>query len=470
MITGLNLSSLSSAMRVASTSLASTTVRTTTRAATPVEAPSSTKVMFGSQTSDIAAVYSLSPKKISATSPQDAMMKGLLQAAVGSNSLSPLGSIGSTLLSNLKESRTDVTHAVTSATAGAAGQQSAVSLDIVTQSGSTLHLNMTQKEDGVVVELKTDGEALNDDEAAAVANLGASLEKALSGLGQNPPKIDISGLTNFDSSVLKSVDLKTDIRADDASVQSLNFHASTTERYVAYQDKDFSLKVSSDLSNPALAGDYAQQQATLSAYDTKFDKARSTGHGDRDQMEALKSVFRALNTTASAQRTAITVGADIRVDNSGRSQLSGLNDFSLSLTQTEKSINPARDDEKDRFSYQASQSTTENVLSDGSKSVKQTSRSHISAAWHEALDPSIPLALNKMKSSQNYTYHLLENDEESTTTLNYNSRGMLASVGHNEQVNNRETVKKYVRGELVDQTVTPVQYARSNVLSLLKSA
>lgn len=62
MITGLNLSSLSSAMRVASTSLASTTVRTTTRAATPVEAPSSTKVMFGSQTSDIAAVYSLSPK------------------------------------------------------------------------------------------------------------------------------------------------------------------------------------------------------------------------------------------------------------------------------------------------------------------------------------------------------------------------------------------------------------------------
>lgn len=469
MITGLNLSSLSSAMRVASTSLASTTVRTTTSAATPVEAPSSTKVMFGSQTSDIAAVYSLSPKKLSATSPQDSMMKGLLQAAVGSNSLSPLGSIGSTLLSNLKESRTDVTHAVTSATTGAAGQQSAVSLDIVTQSGSTLHLNMTQKEDGVVVELKTDGEALNDDEAAAVANLGASLEKALSGLGQNPPKIDISGLTNFDSSVLKSVDLKTDVRADDASVQSLNFHASTTDRYVAYQDKDFSLKVSSDLSNPTLAGDYAQQQATLSAYDTKFDKARSTGHGDRDQMEALKSVFRALNTTASAERTAITVGADIRVDNSGQSQLSGLNDFSLSLTQTEKSTNPARDDEKDRFSYQASQSTTENVLSDGSKSVKQTTRSHISAAWHEALDPSIPLALNKMKSSQNYTYHLLENDEESTTTLNYNSRGMLGSVGHNEQVNNRETVKKYVRGELVDQTVTPVQYARSNVLSLLKS-
>ncbi|MBS1204340.1 MAG: hypothetical protein H6R25_1239 [Proteobacteria bacterium] len=80
------------------------------------------------------------------------------------------------------------------------------------------------------------------------------------------------------------------------------------------------------------------------------------------------------------------------------------------------------------------------------------------------------VALNKMKSSQNYTYHLLENDEESSTTLNYNSRGMLGSIGHNEQVNNRGTVKKYVRGELVDQTVTPVQYARNNVLSLLKSA
>ncbi len=467
MITGLNLSSLSSAMRVASSSYASTTVRVTTSAATPVETQSSTKVMFGSQTSDISAVYSLSPKKISATSEQDPVIKGLLQAAASSGSLS---SLGSALLGNLKESRTDVTQAVTSTLSGVAGQQSAVSLDIVTQSGSTLHLNMTQKDDGVAVELKTDGETLNDDEAAAVANLGASLEKALDGLKQNPPKIDISGLANFDSSVLKSVDLKTDLRTDDESVQSLNFHASTTDRYVAYQDKDFSLKVSSDMSNPTLAGDYAQQQATLSAYDTKFDKARATGHGDRDQMDALKSVFRALNTTASAQRSAITVGADIRVDSSAQSQLSGLNDFSLSLTQTEKATNPARDDEKDRFSYQASQSTVENVLSDGSKSVKQTSRSHLSAAWHESLDPSIPLSLNKMKSSQNYTYHQLENDEESSTTLNYNSHGMLASVGHNEQVNNRETVKKYVRGEMVDQTTTPLQYARSNVLSLLKDA
>ncbi len=44
--------------------------------------------------------------------------------------------------------------------------------------------------------------------------------------------------------------------------------------------------------------------------------------------------------------------ADIRVGDNGKSQLSGLNDFSLSLTQTEKSINPLHEEEKDRFSYQ----------------------------------------------------------------------------------------------------------------------
>jgi len=103
------------------------------------------------------------------------------------------------------------------------------------------------------------------------------------------------------------------------------------------------------------------------------------------------------------------------------------------------------------------------------KTVKQTTHSHLSAAWHEALDPSIPLALNAMKSSQNYYYHLLDNDEESATTLNFNGHGQLASVGQHEQVNNRETVKKYVLGKLVDQTVTPEAYSRDKQLAILKT-
>ncbi|MGY5958438.1 Flagellar hook-associated protein 2 C-terminal domain-containing protein [Kosakonia sp. BK9b] len=473
MINGLNLSSLSTAARVTPTVTVNTPARAAKSNSASAGSAASAKVIFGSQTSEIAAVYSLSPKKISASvSPQNnPAIQQLMQSAMGSGSVSALGNLGSALLGNLKEDRADFTQALTGLAMNSnGGKASAVTLDIVTQSGSTVHLTMTQQEDGMAVEVKTEGNSLNDDEADAIANLGAAFQKTLNGLGAESPELDITGLTQFDSSVLKSVDLKTDARIGNDSQQSLNFHADSKERWVAYEDRDFSLKMSSDVSHSALSGNYAQQQSALNAYDEKFDKARIAGHGDREQMAALKSVFRALNTTAANDESLKVGVADIRVGDNGKSRLSGLNDFSLTLTQTEESINPSRQDEKERFAYQASQTTEESVANDGSKTVKQTARSHLSAAWHEALDPSIPLALNAMKSSQNYYYHLLENDEESSTTLNYTGRGQLASVGQHEQVNNRHTTKKYVMGEMVDQTVDPEQYTRNNVVSLLRAA
>lgn len=445
-----------------------------TRAASNSVPPTSasTKVMFGSQTPEIAAVYSLSPKKISASMlvPQHTQLLGLMQAVSG-GSVSSFASLGSALLSNLNDKREDVTQALSGADMGAvnASSDAAVALNIVTHSGSTVSLVMTQQAEGLAVEVKTQGEALSDDEAAAVANLSGALEKTLNGLGQQPPQLDLLGLTHFDSSVLKSIDLKTDLRNGEATLQSLNFHADDKTRSVAYEDGEFSLEMSSDTSHPALTGNAAQQQSALSAWDDKLDKARRAGHGDRDQIAVLKSVFRALNSHTDSEAAAISDSKAIRIGDNGASQLSGLNDYSLSLTQTQKSANPARGEENDRFAYSASQSTEKSTGSSGVKTVKQTTHSHLSAAWHEALDPSLPLALNAMKSSQNYYYHLLDNDEESATTLNFNGHGQLASVGQHEQVNNRETVKKYVLGKLVDQTVTPEAYSRDKQLAILKT-
>ena len=158
-----------------------------------------------------------------------------------------------------------------------AANDSAISMDIVTQSGTRVQLVMSQQDDGMTVQLKTDGEALNDDEAAAIAGLGKALGETLSGLGKQQPQLDISGLTQFDTRLLKSVDLKTDLRNDDKSLQSLNFHADNKTRSTAYEDGDFSLKMSSDMAHSAFAGNAAQQQIALSAWDSKFDKARTAG-------------------------------------------------------------------------------------------------------------------------------------------------------------------------------------------------
>lgn len=473
MVTGIK-SPLSTMLSNMSTATRVGTPRVTSNVASSAAASASTKVTFGSQTQAIAAIYSLSPQKISAasaTSQSNATIQALMQAVQGSSSVSSLSTLGSALLDNLKENRGDFSQAVTAAdTELGAGStnKSAVSLDITTRSGSTVHLTLSQQEGGVAVSVKTEGEALNDDEAAAVASLGEAFQSVLDGLGKQPPELDITGLTKFNSSVLKSVDLKTDLRSGDDSLQSLNFHTDSDESWVGYQDADFSLKMTSDRGLSNDPGDRVAQQIALAAYDKQFDKARIDGHGDRNQMELLKSVFHALNTPQSDSIDVTGKSTEVRAGSGSSTPSNGLNDFSLSLTQTSKSINPARLDEKESFSYQASQTTEESRSYDGSRSVKQTAHNHLSASWYQQLDPSIPLSLNKDKTSQNYIYHTLENDEVNTTTLNYNGKGLLASINNQTQVNNLETMKKYVVGELVDQINTPEKYQRENMTKLLK--
>lgn len=469
MITGINrLSQLTVAHITPSVSSAAR-VTSNPFNATTSGVVASTKVIFGSQSDEIAAVYDLSAKKAT-DSQSHPEIQALMGMVPGSNAVSALSGLGSALLSNLQNNPGDISQSIsaTSLNTGTSGAtKSAVTLNIVTQSGSSVHLTLSRQDDGIAVDVKTDGKALVKEEAEAVANLSKAFGKALDGLGKEPPELDIADLTQFDSKLLKSVDLKTDMRRGDITLQSLNFHVDEKERWVAYEDQEFSLKMNSDTASASLPGSYAQQQLALKAWDNKFDKALTDGHGDLGQMAAMKSVFRALNSTVSAQSASPTGGAEIRL---GASRLSGLNDFSLSLTQADKSLNPARSDEKQSFAYQASQNTQEIARNDGSKSIKQTNRSHLSASWYTALDPATPLSLNNTKSSQNYYYHMLEQNEESTTSLNYTSQGNLASVGQHEKVDNRETVKKYVLGELVDETVTPLQYERDNIMRLLGNA
>lgn len=442
--------------------------------ALPAAASASAKVMFGSQTAEIAAVYSISPTKISdaakASTQADSALSGLMQLGLSNEGVSSLSGLGGLLLSNYADNLGDVSQALTSAGLDAStsfSTKSAVSLDITTQSGSVVHLNLTRQSDGIAVELTTEGGKVSDDEATEIAKLGNAFQSALNGLSEQPPKMDVSGLTQFDSSLIKSVDLKTDLRTGDLSQQSLNFHADGSERWIAYQDNDFSLKMTSDTSNPSLVGNAAEQQAALNAWDSKFDKARRDGHGDSDQMAMLKSAFHALNKTQTKDDSKASSSGVIQMGGDGKVQIRGLSDFSLSLTETEKAINPYRTDEKESFAYQASQSTQESTAHDGSLSVKQTVHTHLTASWHQALDAATPLALNSSKNSQNYQYHTVDNEETNTTTFNYNAKGYLDSIGNHTQVNNVETVRKYVRGELVDKTITPERYERNNLLNML---
>lgn len=443
--------------------------------AMPAAASASAKVMFGSQSSEIAEIYSISPQK-RVTTPagmNSTQIQNLMHSVMTSGPSIGFNGLGSVLLAQLQDNPGDLTQVLTSAQVGEsavrAGQESAVALTITTQTGVTVSLSLTRQSDGMAVEVKTSG-TLSKDESEAIAGLGEAFQNALNGLAQQPPKMDLSGLTKFDSSILKSVDLKTDIRSGESKLQSLNFRADDAERWVAYQDQDVSFKMTSDRSQNLSAGNAFQQQLSLSAYDKQFDKARSDGQGNKAQMDMLKSVFRALNESNASEQAPATAaaGTAIRLGSEGTSHLNGLNDFSLELTQTEKSINPYRPSEQQRFSYQASQTTENNRLADGSGTIKQTTHAHLSASWYKPLDAGTPLSMNMTKSSQNYIYHQLEQDSLNTTSLNFNNQGQLASVGTTSRINNHETVTRYVLGEVIESLTTPEEEEKENLLNLLE--
>lgn len=184
MINGLNLTALlPSAARVSTSARVGTAAPASVNKASPAD-DASTKVMFGSQTPEIAAVYSLIPKKVNPAiaEQQHSQIQGLMGLASGGTSVSAFATLGSTLLSNLNDNRGDVVQTLRGADMGIARApyDSAITMDIVTQSGTKVQLVMSQQDDGMTVQLKTDGEALNDDEAAAIAGLGKALGETLS--------------------------------------------------------------------------------------------------------------------------------------------------------------------------------------------------------------------------------------------------------------------------------------------------
>src|SRR5471032_2281880 len=99
-------------------------------------------------------------------------------------------------------------------------------LTITTKSGVKVSLALDSSDNGVAVQVQSSGK-LSDDERAALAGLSGAFQQAIDGLAAVPPKIDLSGLTGFDASVLSSVDLRSQIKLNQTDTQLLDFHADT---------------------------------------------------------------------------------------------------------------------------------------------------------------------------------------------------------------------------------------------------
>ncbi|WP_182059226.1 hypothetical protein [Pantoea sp. ME81] len=421
-----------------------------------LQAEASTKVTFSEASEAIAAIYKIVPAQVQSSGTISSSLQAQLNAAAQSDGVG-MNAIGSSLLKGLVQSGDNVTLSVpaTSSANGTSNSQSAVALTVTTQSGIEVSLQMTRQQGGLVVELNTSGGKLNHDEAAAISQLSDGLQKALDGLDAGTTQLDISDLMKFDTSQLKSVDLKTDLRNGDNVTQSLNLHADDKERWLGFHNGDVSIKLDTDVSKLTQAGSAEQQAAALDQWSAKFDQAATRGHGDRDMLNLFKASFRALNTTQGQASHSVNTQRVIAIDANAAKNgaISGLADFSASYQQTPRSDNPYKPEEQDTFSLDVAQQTRSQQHTD-SQDLTQDTLFKLKASFHTALDSDGAAKLTALKSSQNYRYHLIDDEERSQTVVSQNKKGELAAQT-TQQLTQHETVKSYQQAKLIDSVEIP---------------
>ena len=345
-----------------------------------------------------------------------------------------------------------------------------VTLGITTRSGVEVKLSLDSQDDGLAVRMSTSGE-LSEAEAGALGGLAQAFQEAIDGMAQGQPKISLSGLMQFDQNVLASVNLHAEVtvRTEPQSTQTLDFQADSAQRRVSFKGVAGSLDVKVDASQLNALGSQEQQAKAMSSYMKQIGQAASRGHGDPALMAMFKDAFGALHSNAAAPQDArgVPAAGKWRLAAEDKAILTGMADFSASVSQTPKSINSMRLAETDGFNYELSQQTTLAGASQDERSIRQQQQSRLSASFHMPLIPGVPLRLTEAVESQNYTYHQIEDTASSDAQLAY-KEGKLVKASLQQTATQSTHVMTYVMGKLESDTTTPTQHSvQRDLLTLL---
>jgi len=387
--------------------------------------------------------------------------------------------LGESLMAQFAEVDTDISQSVRYAGADNAGElklsqallhskaDNLVSLNIKTASGKTITFSLSSQNDGLGVQATVDGGTLSDDELKAVGQLSSAFQAAVDGLTAVPPKLDLGGLTRFDSKILASVDLDAKLELADAQQQTLAFHADNQSRTTRMSGADGELSLAVDLKNAAILGEAQQQAKALESYLAQFDRVQERGNAKAPLMDMLKDAFSAMNShypQGGAAPEALTrSAADQRL-------LSGLADFKASIKQTREASNPMRPSEVDSFAYDVAQNTRVGGSSTLDRTVTQYQQSSLSASFHKDLTGARNPALGTTAESQNYLYVQVEDKASSSTHLGY-KEGMLTHASVSQSASEDTRTQKYVMGKQVNETFVPRHAsARHDYVALLEHA
>ncbi|WP_143450980.1 hypothetical protein [Janthinobacterium sp. BJB301] len=339
--------------------------------------------------------------------------------------------------------------------------QDKVSLSITTKSGVEVKLSLDSQDDGLAVRMTTSGE-LGDAEVKALGDLSEAFQQAIGGMAQGTPKVRLAGLMQFDQEVLGSVNLHAEVlvRGEPQSTQTLDFQADSTQRKVSFTGVAGSLDVKVDASQLNALGSKERQAKAMNSYIKQIDQASWRGHGDAALMSMFKDAFTAVhsNVPVSPASTGLPEQGKWQLAAADRAMVTGLPDFSASVTQTAAFSNPMRSSEKDGFQYELSQKTSITGASQNDRSIRQQQQSKLSASFHETLVPGVALRLTDRVESQNYTYHQIEDTASSDAQIGYKD-GKLVKASLQQAASQSTHITKFMLGKVESDVTTPTDHS-----------
>ncbi len=349
------------------------------------------------------------------------------------------------------------------------GAENTLTLTLKTASGATITLNLNNDGDGFAIKAEVSGGELSDMERKALGDMADSFQGAIDGLTAQPPRLELGSLTKLDPNLFSSVDLSARLKVGKDQYQTLAFRADDTTRSVDMSGPSGNVQLSVN-NNSAILGTAQQQAQAIQTYLTQFDAAQSRGGGDKNLMALFKDAFSSLQGGTQSLGGAQAKADWSNVNDIDRGMLSGLADFSASLNQNSAYINPMRPGEIDKFAYRTAQTTDAKGSESGNRSLQQDQTSSLAASYHKSLYPGTGLALSTDSKTQNYTYHLIEDEARSTTRVGY-ANGALVQASSTQSASQSTTVLKYEMGKLVDTLNTPRQTSKSrDLLGMLDEA
>lgn len=341
-----------------------------------------------------------------------------------------------------------------------------VTLNVTMASGNKVALEISSGDDGsLTVQAHSSGD-LTAGEQAALASLSQGFQGAIDAMtnaNSGDAAVNVSGLLQYDPTVVSSVNLKVDLQIETAQRTTLNFQENSSNRSININSPNGNVSVNVDLTDPAAIGTKAQQKSALNNYLQQFnqEEGRDADGTNAALMQAFSDSFTQLNSAYPPSITPKFSTTPTVLTEQDHAMLTGLADFQASVSQTPTSPNRLKTNEVDQFTYEMSQQTTVSGNSYDSRNISQQQSSNLIASYHQWNAPSYSAApATQLDKSQNYDYDQINDSASATTNIGYqNGQLTQASIYKSASQSKRDT--QFVNGILTGDVTTSIANAEN---------